>query len=203
VRARSDPSPSGAAFRVKKRVNEYENRCKISFMANDVSFEKSNLPNLQMSNGGTTVFLSVLLLAGSDLASNNWEKTLMVWFTEKDQSVLGSGIVGFDLAQIKWDAASFLEQQTFLIEVIDLALERHRWKVLGYEPGPNPNQPWVLDALHQFKVLVTAFKAEYIEARDWNFYVTDILFEKCPKHQIYLHALDSDPLECCLICNDC
>jgi hypothetical protein len=28
VRARSDPSPSGAAVRVKKRVNGYENRCK-------------------------------------------------------------------------------------------------------------------------------------------------------------------------------
>jgi hypothetical protein len=29
VRARSDPSPSGAAVRVKKRVNEYENRCTV------------------------------------------------------------------------------------------------------------------------------------------------------------------------------
>ncbi len=172
-------------------------------MANHVSLEQSKLADLQMSNGGTTVFLSVLLLAGSDLASSDWEKTLMVWLAEKDQAVTGSGVVGFDLSQIKWDAVSFLEQQSFLLKVIDLALERHRWSVLGYEPGPDQGQPWVLDDLRHFKVLVTAFKLEYIEARDWDFNVQETDFQKCPKHQIYLHSLNSDPLECCLICNDC
>jgi hypothetical protein len=172
-------------------------------MANYVSLDKLDLPDLQMSNGGTTVFLSVLLLAGSDLASNDWQKTLMVWLAEKDQGVIGSGIVGFDLSQIKWDTASFLEQQSFLLSVIDLALTRYRWEALGYKPGPDTNQPWVLDYLREFKTLVQEFKPEFIEARDWDFYVQEISYQKCPKHQIYLHSLKSDPLECCLICNDC
>jgi hypothetical protein len=171
-------------------------------MANYVSLEKSELADLQMSNGGTTVFLSVLLLAGSDLASNDWQKTLMVWLAEKDQAVIGSGIVGFDLIQINWNSALFLEQQSFLIEVIDMALERHRWDDLGYEPGPDQDQPWVLDYLRQFRALVTAFKLEYIEAREWDFYVQETTFQKCPKHLVYLHSLNSDPLKCCLICND-
>ena len=126
----------------------------------------------------------------------------MVWLAEKDQSVIGSGIVGFDLAQIKWDAASFLEQQLFLIEVIDSALGRHRWEDLGYEPGPNQDQTWVLDYLRQFRALVAAVGAELIEARDWDFYVQETNFQKCLKHQVYLHSLNSDPLKCCLICND-
>jgi hypothetical protein len=171
-------------------------------MANYVSLDQSELPDLHMSNGLTTVFLSVLLLAGSDLASNDWEKTLMVWLAEKDQGVIGSGIVGFDLVRMKWDTDSFLEQQRFLLSMIDLALERHRWEVLGYAPGPDENQPWVLSALQDFKILVAAFKPEYIEARDWNFYVKEISFQKCPKHLVYLHSLNSDPLKCCLICND-
>jgi hypothetical protein len=170
-------------------------------MANTVSLKASNLPNLQMSNGGRTVFLSVLLLAGSDLASNDWQKTLMVWLAEKDQGVIGWGVVGFDLSQIKWDAAAFLKQQSFLIEVIDLALERHRWEVLGYEPGPD-QEPWVLNYLPQFRALVAGFKPEYIKARDWDFYVKEISFQKCPKHLVYLHSLNHDPRDCCLICND-
>ncbi len=170
-------------------------------MANYVSLERSKLSDLQMSNGGTTVFLSVLLLAGSDLASNDWQKTLMVWFAEKDQSVIGLGIVGFDLAQIKWDAAAFLEQQSFLIEVIDLALERHCWEHLGYEPGPD-QEPWAMNYLRQFRILVAAFRPEFIEARDWNFYVREINFQKCSKHLVYLHSLNHDPRDCCLICND-
>jgi hypothetical protein len=171
-------------------------------MANTVTLVKSNLPNLQMSNGGTTVFFSVLLLAGSDLASNDWEKTLMVWLAEKDQGVIGSGFVGFDLVQIKWGADSFPEQQAFLLKTIDLALSRHRWEVLGYEPGPDQN-PWVLNYLPQFRALVAGFKPEYIEARDWDFYVKEISFQKCPKHLVYLHSLNHDPQDCCLICNDC
>jgi hypothetical protein len=89
-----------------------------------------------------------------------------------------------------------------LIEVIDLALTRHRWKDLGYEPGPNQDQPWVLDYLNQFRILVAAFEPELIEASDWNFYVRETDSQKCPKHQVYLHSLNSDPLKCCLICND-
>jgi hypothetical protein len=45
----------------------------------------------RMSNGNTDVLLSVLLLAGSDLAETGWEVALMVRLAEHDHTVRGCG----------------------------------------------------------------------------------------------------------------
>jgi hypothetical protein len=44
-----------------------------------------------MSNGMTSVFLSVLLLSGSDLARSDHEVATVAWLAEQDQATVGLG----------------------------------------------------------------------------------------------------------------
>ena len=39
----------------------------------------------------------------------------MVWLAEHDQEVFGSGMVGFDLDDIGWEAEQFRVQQGFVL----------------------------------------------------------------------------------------
>ena len=66
-----------------------------------------------LSNGATDVFISVLLLSGSDLAVSDWEKELIVWLAGTDQSVYGRGCVGFDVGEIAWEQKAFLGRKIF------------------------------------------------------------------------------------------
>jgi hypothetical protein len=109
---------------------------------------------LQMSNGATTVLLSVLLLGGSDSAVSVWEQQLMTWLAEHDQEVFGAGVVGFDLDEIAWDMESFADQQRFVLDVIDLALQRHRWDELSYDP------PAVAAQLRALRTLVAGYRPD-------------------------------------------
>lgn len=146
---------------------------------------------LKMSNGSTSVFISVLLLSGSDLATTLWQRELVCWLAEHDQSIFGRGVVGFDLDEIAWDRETFLEQKAFFLKMIDTALARHRWEALDYDP------PFVEGQLKEFRALIENYQLEFVEPNkvwDWN--LKKASFSKCPVHQVYLHA------EGCAICND-
>src|SRR5262245_51957100 len=76
-------------------------------MANRIENTRAGSEPLRLSNGATDVLLSILLLAGSDLATSDWEKSLVVWLAEHDQSVVGGGCVDFDLDEIAWTSTDF------------------------------------------------------------------------------------------------
>ncbi|MFC7642377.1 hypothetical protein ACFQX6_16530 [Streptosporangium lutulentum] len=97
---------------------------------------------LYMSNGGTEVFVEVLTLAVSALASREWEFRFAALIAEQDQTAFGRGVVGFDLEDLDWgDApAEHTTNKGFVVEVVDLALSRHRWDELGYDP-PSSRTP--------------------------------------------------------------
>ncbi|MEV0153008.1 hypothetical protein AB0H57_04605 [Micromonospora sp. NPDC050686] len=54
--------------------------------------------HLRLGNGATDAFQSLLQFALSDLAGEPWERALAQWFAWHDQNLVGSGTVGFDLA---------------------------------------------------------------------------------------------------------
>ena len=146
---------------------------------------------LKMSNGATAVLISVLLLSGSDLASTQWERELVCWLAERDQSIIGVGVVGFDLDDIAWNRETFLEQKAFFLKMIDTALTRHRWNALDYDP------PFVEGQLKQLRTMVENYRLEFVEpGKEWDWWLKADGFDKCPIHQVYLHA------EGCAICND-
>ncbi len=161
-------------------------------MGNLITNEKAGDDEfLQLSNGSTDVLLSVLLLSGSDLARTPWEVELVTWLAEHDQSVFGSGVVGFDLDDFAWSRDCFDAQRDFLLRMIELALQRHRWETLSYDP------PLVAGHLARMKELVLAYRAEFVEVdKPWEWWSAPRRFDKCAKHAVYVHNHG------CLLCHD-
>ena len=147
---------------------------------------------VQLSNGSTSVLFSTLLLAGSDLAESAWEVKLMQFLAGRDQNVFGIGMVGFDLGDIGWERVSFEEQKSFLLRVIDLAMSRHRWEALGYDP------PFVHKQLGELRALVDRWAVDCVRASSaaWDIWARTGEPAKCTKHGVFKNA------EECLICGD-
>lgn len=155
-----------------------------------------------MSNGGFTVFLTVLGLSGSVLATTKKEMELILWLLEHDIEVRGLGNGGFDVAEMPWEYTNFDTEQEFLIDVIKSALSKLGWDKLNY----NPNEEIVFGFLNNFMELILKFDSEYIddnEYREWiSAGITDYTFnpsegyQKCDKHEILLHFGG------CIACND-
>ncbi len=66
---------------------------------------------------------------------------------------MGRGCVGFDLAEIDWGGGTSerARAREFVLSVIDLALRRHRWDELGYDP------PFARDYLRRYRTMVESF----------------------------------------------
>ncbi|TXS71042.1 hypothetical protein [Streptomyces sp. sk2.1] len=117
---------------------------------------------LYLTNGGTEVFVDVLMLAVSDLAGTVWEHRFAALLCRQDQWAMGRGAVGFDLEDIDWgrspqerDAA-----KDFVLRVLDLALRRHRWDELDYDP------PFIEDSLRRYREMVEAFDPADVDAEE-------------------------------------
>lgn len=159
-------------------------------MGNLITNNKANL-DLQLSNGATSVLISVLILAGSDLAQSRWEQELVTWMAEHDQSIFGLGIVGFDINEIAWSPEEFEQQKSFLLNMITKAHQRYRWEQLDYDP------PYAEEQLLALQHLVELFTVEMIVPNQlWNWYQEPEKFEKCSLHNVYRHANG------CPICHD-
>ncbi|MFF7033242.1 MULTISPECIES: hypothetical protein [Streptomyces griseus group] len=100
------------------------------------SFYGGDGRHLEMTNGGTAVFVDVLVLSVSTLAREPWDFRFAALLTLQDQSMMGRGVVGFDLADLDWGDTpqERAAAKDFLLRVLDLALTRHRWEELTYEP---------------------------------------------------------------------
>ncbi|MFC7893812.1 hypothetical protein [Streptomyces sp. NPDC057381] len=109
--------------------------------------------DLYLSNGGTAVFVDVLTLAVSALAGGPWDHRFAALVAMQDQSMMGRGAVGFDLADLDWGATSEerAAAKAFVLKVLDLAARRHRWEELDYEP------PFAEGYVRRFREIVAAF----------------------------------------------
>ena len=148
-----------------------------------------------MSNGLTSVFLGVLTIAMSALAVTESEKRMAVWIASHDQAIFGSGMVDFDVRELSWSLSAFDADRRFVLAAIDAAAGKFEWHKLDY----SPREDWVLESLHTFRILVEQFSREQASAeteRTWDFGAEPAQFERCEKHQVYLHS------HSCLLCND-
>jgi hypothetical protein len=148
-----------------------------------------------MSNGLTSVFISVLALATSSLARIDREREFAVWLASRDQGVFGSGVVGFDLRAMPWQPETFTADRDFVLRAISTAKAKRGWDRLGYEP----REEWVQDALDGFRRLVEAFRvedADPLAAQHWPWPDKLDRYELCPRHSVYLHPSG------CVVCHD-
>jgi len=150
---------------------------------------KSNKDNLNMSNGGTSVFINVLCLSGGRIAETESQKRFMVFFAEKNQNVCGSGTVGFDIVDMPWDKNSFDEDKAFILKVIEGARQKLGWETLGY----TPNEELVMEYLDTFYKLTERMTAEDIIEESLIEWLSEVNenapircgFPKCKIHDAY------------------
>lgn len=157
--------------------------------------------DVMMSNGLTSVFLDVLLLSGSDLARSDSEVATIVSLAERDQSIVGLGIVGFDVSDLGWTAERFDDHKRFLLKTVDGAIAGQRWDVLDYEPRPDR----LLPCLAEFRQLIERFPASACPQEPlgsaWSTLGLRSDRAMCQRHAVYLHNLNVDDARCCPLCN--
>jgi hypothetical protein len=156
---------------------------------------------IMMSNGLTSVFFDVLLLSGSDLARTDSEVATVVSLAERDQSIVGLGIVGFDVSELGWVPDRFDDHKQFLLRVIDGATAGQRWHVLDYEPDTDR----LLPCLAEFRDLVERFPVSACPpgafTAPWSTVGLRSDRAMCPRHGVYLHNLNENDIRCCQLCN--
>ena len=151
--------------------------------------------SLMMSNGLTSVVVSLLVLSGSALAESEREKLLIVWFASRDQALSGMGTVGFDLNEIPWTAEQFEAEKHFLLAVIRRAQSMQDWGRLCYEP----REDWALTRLEKLAQMISHFPVTCINqeiALEQQAWWRPAEFVLCPKHGALQHAMG------CVVCND-
>lgn len=170
-------------------------------MSNIISFDGKVVPDddsLVMSNGGTDVFINILALSGSVMARTESEKRLMVYLSEKDQTV-GRGCVGFDIVEMPWSKETFKEDKTFIIQVINGARKKTGWEKLAY----CPNEKFALHYLNIFENLINRMTADDIREDSLERWLSEAEendpvyrdFPRCKKHNTFLTCFG------CQICN--
>ena len=136
-----------------------------------------------------SVLMSVLVLAGSELAESDWEQRLVAWLARRDQSIVGLGMVSFDLADIPWTEA-WEGEKAFALRMIDLAHAGHRFADLHYDP------PFVKDQLESLRTLVETMNAAVAAASSGKvFEDAELPVPRCELHDVYAHG-------CCLLCGE-
>ena len=163
-------------------------------MTNNIS-NQSSISGLflQLSNGGTSVFVSVMTLSGSDLAKSQLEIDLITWIASQDQSILGLGMVSFDLGEMPWSQSldEFIHQKEFLNSVIERVKTLEDLSLLDYEP------PFVLDYMETFQKMLNEFEFEFVSQDEVYWPLKPEKNIKCKKHGVFKHRKG------CVVCNDC
>ncbi len=148
---------------------------------------------LNMSNGLTAVFIDTLCLAGADIATEYFQKDLMIWLAQRDWMLFGLGCIGFDISEIIWDKALFAAQKAFLLQVVDRALAKTHWELLDY----SPHEEWTLRSLREFGRMLREFEERHIVVGEQlPLLPLDTPYAQCPLHHVYLHVGG------CVVCNN-
>ena len=163
-------------------------------MGNWISNESiSGDEGLHLSNGATSVFLSVVALAGSYLGRSQREVELTTWLCSQDQHILGRGCIYFDINEMPWTKTQkeFEVEKSFMLKVIKVARTKEGWENLDYEPQ------FVEEYLKKFEAMISSLEVENVkfDPESWGL-KPDEFGKKCSKHSVFLHSLG------CIVCHD-
>ncbi|MFI0038888.1 hypothetical protein ACH4NS_25815 [Streptomyces mutabilis] len=135
---------------------------------------------LYLSNGATAALVDVLALAVSSLAEGPWERRFAALVAMQDQSVMGRGAVGFDLADLDWGATGEerAAAKAFVLDVLDLAARHHRWEELDYEP------PFAEGYVRRLQEIVASFDPADARPGDGDGFPDSPLVACCVRHRV-------------------
>lgn len=160
-------------------------------MANIFGVRHTDSPDalISISDRGAEALFNILVLAASALAETESQKRLTVWLAEHDRNY-GVGNVGFFLADMPWDAASFEADRQFMVRVMDAASQKTGWEVLEYRP----NAEHLMPMLGWFRKSFVRLKPEDANPEALENWLGDMDdddpvfhgFPRCQQHGAYL-----------------
>ncbi|BFH64798.1 hypothetical protein [Paenibacillus azoreducens] len=156
---------------------------------------------LRMTNQSTSVFIETLVISGSKIAATDREKEFIIWLAQKDQNVIGRGVVGFNIEEMPWIEDDFPEMKSFMLECIRGVINKLQWELLNDEP----NEQWIKDTFEHFGTMIELFEEKFVNAENYIEWSTPDEgddhptiprgYPKCAEHSVYLSCFG------CLICN--
>ena len=160
-------------------------------MANIFSVRRSDPPEEQISisDQGTDVLIQILVLAASALAETDSQKRMAVWLAEHD-ATRGTGSIGFCIADMQWDPASFEADRQFMVRTADAASQRTGWQSLNYWPNAKALMPmlgWFRKGFVRLRAadINAAALPHWLDEMDGDDPVLNG-FPRCKKHRTYL-----------------
>ncbi len=168
-------------------------------MGNQIGLIKSGkeVQTLALSNQQTDALLMPLVLAGTAIAANDWQKALITYLAWKDQSVFGIGTVGFAINDMPWTVENLEEEKRFMLEVAGAVKMKSGWKRLGFEFSQG-NLQQLFSNVDKFASMVEALEAKDIsqgqEVQERR-QSSSINHGLCDQHGTFKHEYG------CLICH--
>ena len=140
-----------------------------------------------------------ILSEGSLLAKSNWEKRLMVYFAEKNQKLVGLGIVGINLSELEWNKSTFNEQKAFLKDIVNSSMKNKSYNKYHFKL----DDKLAHQKLNEIFKLIEKLKIEDISDSKFRYFFEppDLIDKICSKHKTYLNYFDVPPVDKCLICS--
>lgn len=166
---------------------------------NVISYDNHGIDCL-CSNGCFNVLMTVIGLSGSAIARNDYEKDLIIWLMERDQTGLGIGNAVFDITEMPWNIECFNEQKRFMELVLAGVLKKSGWETLYY----SPDIKIIRDKVSELNKMFSLLREDDISETFINEWKEDLKeleshkmkYPRCRKHGIYLSEFG------CIACND-
>jgi hypothetical protein len=149
---------------------------------------------VRLSNGLTATLLNLLAIAGCERAASEWERALVYWIVEHDQSCIGGGFAGFAVDDLGWTKEDFHNERRFVLAIIEAAMSPRGWERMPYTLTPDGNliMRESLLRLHEMVSMLTAATepgAKWTPSRQPIHGICDV-------HGVYLHEHG------CIVCNN-
>lgn len=140
-----------------------------------------------------------LLIEGSLLAQSNWEKRMMVYLAEKNQKLVGLGIVGINLSELEWEASTFNKQKEFLTKTVKSSIRNQSYNKYHFKLDVELAE----QKLNEILELIENLKFEDTSDVKFSYFFEppDLIDQICGKHKTYLNYFDVPNIDKCLICS--
>jgi len=155
---------------------------------------------VSFSNSVTDCLYSGILIEGSKLATSNWQKRLMIYVADKNQNVVGLGIVGIDLTKLEWNKSEFKEQKDFLLKIVQTSRINKSYNKYVFQLKEEIGNRKLIE----IENLISDLSVKDIVEDKFFFYSEPSEFanEQCEKHKVYMNNLEVDRKYRCLICSN-
>ena len=160
--------------------------------------------DFKLSNGGLDWSIDCLVVSGSELATTDSEKRMIVFLSERNTSTLGLGVAGFELPAMPWKAETFEADRAFLIRTAEHAKEvmqkPETQQMLQYSVEPERVNEQMDEFIALFRCMTADLIVPEAESNWFKWHKPDDptvnSFPKCRRHGV-LYGCDG-----CKICLD-